>query len=128
MKKFLAVIMSLVMMFSLAVLPVAAAEADLPTDIETSTDADSELDAETEDETVTLDEVFETIELTITLIEDTVRQIHNIVGSILGVLSKECPMCGEIHQISAEEELPGDTEELPEDSEELPEDDSFIIV
>ncbi len=106
MKKFLAVIMSLVMLFSLAALPVAAAEEEAEVEVE---------------ETVTLDEVFDTLVLTVELIEDTIYQIHSIVGSILGMLAKECPMCGEVHQVVAEEESP--EEELPEDFEELPEEE-----
>ncbi len=103
MKKFLAVIMSLVMMFSLAALPVAAAEAEEETKTE---------------ETVTLNDVFETIELTVELIEDTINKVHYIVGTILGMLDKECPLCGEVHEIVIEEEEAPETE-LPEDIEAL---------
>lgn len=104
MKKFLAVIISLVMMFSLAALPVAAAEA--------------EEEANTE-ETITLNDVFETIELTVELIEDTIVKVHYIVGTILGMLDKECPICAEIHQIEIPEQEAPETE-LPEDTEALP--------
>lgn len=103
MKKFLAVIMSLVMMFSLAALPVSAAEAEEETKTE---------------ETVTLDDVFETLELTVELIEDTINKIHYIVGTILGMLDKECPLCAEVHEIVIEEEEAPETE-LPEDIEAL---------
>ena len=71
MKKLLAVIMSVVMAFSIAVVPASAAEK----------------------EEITIDEFFETVEASLDLIEDTINQIHNIVGSILGALGKECPMC-----------------------------------
>lgn len=94
MKKLLAVIMSVVMAFSIAVVPASAAAED-----------------------VTLDDVFTAIDTSIALIEDTIAQIHNIVGSILAVLGKECPMCAEIHEIPEEE---GTTEDvvIPEVSDE----------
>jgi len=103
MKKFLAVIMSLVMMFSLAALPVAAAQAEEETKAE---------------ETITLEEFFETVELTVELIEDTINKIHYIVGTILGMLDKECPLCAEVHQIETPEQEAPETE-LPEDIEAL---------
>ena len=84
MKKFLAVVMTLVMAFSIAVMPASAAD-------------------------VTVEEFFDTVEYSIALIEDTIDQIHNIIGTILGVLGKECPMCTEIHDVnfddSAEEDV-----------------------
>ena len=96
MKKFLAVIMALIMSFSVALVPVCAAE------------------AEVEKEQVTVEEVFSTIENAVLLIKDTIEQVHNIVGQILGVLDKECPMCGAIHELATE----GDDvveEEIPEE-------------
>ena len=66
MKKLLAVIMSVVMAFSIAVVPASAAEK----------------------EEITIDEFFETVEASLDLIEDTINQIHNIVGTILGALGK----------------------------------------
>lgn len=84
MKKFLAVVMTLVMAFSITVMPASAAD-------------------------VTVEEFFDTVEYSIALIEDTIDQIHNIIGTILGVLGKECPMCTAIHEVnfddSAEEDV-----------------------
>lgn len=103
MKKLLAVLMSVVMMFTLVAMPVSAAD-------------------EAADE-ITLEEVVETVELTVDLIKDTLIQVHFIVGTILGILEKECPLCGEIHEVDleagdaengeAEEEAPA----TPEDAE-----------
>lgn len=97
MKKLLAVIMSVVMAFSIAVVPASAAEK----------------------EEITIDEFFETVEASLDLIEDTINQIHNIVGTILGALGKECPMCSEVHEVEfiyGEENGAGDVEiELPEE-------------
>ena len=102
MKKFLAVLMSLVMMFSLAAPAMAAEE-------------------EAKDE-ITLQEVIDTVVLTVELIQDTLIQVHSIVGSILGLLEKECPMCGEIHVYVAEDEEAGDVEDA-ETEETLPEEE-----
>ena len=97
MKKLLAVIMSVVMAFSIAVVPASAAEK----------------------EEITIDEFFETVEASLDLIEDTINQIHNIVGTILGALGKECPMCSEVHEVEfiyGDESETGDVEiELPEE-------------
>ena len=84
MKKILALIMAVIMSFSVALVPVCAA------------------DAEAETEQVTVDDVFNAIETTVKLIIDTIEQVHNIVGQILGVLEKECPMCGVIHELATE--------------------------
>lgn len=78
MKKFLAVIMTIVMAFSLVVVPASAVD-------------------------VTVDDVFTAIETSMALIEDTFNQIHNIVGTILGVLGKECPLCAVVHEVSLED-------------------------
>ncbi len=103
MKKLLAVLMSVVMMFTLVAMPVSAAD-------------------ETKD-TVTFEEFVSTVELTVELIKDTLVKVHYIVGSILGLLEKECPLCGETHIVDfengdaengeVEEEIPA----LPEDAE-----------
>ena len=84
MKKILALIMAVIMSFSVALVPAYAAE------------------AEAETEQVTVDDVFNAIETTVKLIMDTIEQVHNIVGQILGVLEKECPMCGVIHELATE--------------------------
>lgn len=83
MKKFLAVIMALIMSFSVALIPAAAAD-------EAETAAD------------TVEEFFGAVETSVYLIEDTIAQIHNIVGQILAVLDKECPMCGIVHEVASE--------------------------
>lgn len=93
MKKLLAVLMSIVMMFTLAAVPVSAAQ------------------EEAEDE-ITIQDVVDTIILTVELIQDTLIQVHNIVGSILGLLEKECPFCAEIHVYEAED---GADDEIVED-------------
>lgn len=95
MKKLLAVIMTIVMAFSVAVVPVSAAD-------------------------VTVDEFFEAVDTSVALIEDTIAQIHYIVGTILGFLDKECPLCGEVHEAELDLDFGAD-DEVVEDEEELPE-------
>ena len=95
MKKLLAVIMTVVMAFSIAVVPASAAD-------------------------VTVDEFFEAVDTSIALIEDTIYQIHYLVGTILGILDKECPLCGEIHEAELDLDFGAD-DEVVEDEEELPE-------
>ncbi len=99
MKKLLAVIMSIVMAFSIAVVPASAAD-------------------------VTVDEFFEAVETSVALIEDTISQIHNIVGTILGILGKECPMCAEIHELQSEE---GAEDEVVDGEVELPEENTEAV-
>ena len=98
MKKLLAVIMSVVMAFSIAVVPASAA-----------------------DDEVTVEEFFEAIETSIALIEDTIAQVHNIVGTILGVLGKECPMCSEIHEVNLNVDVEVENPELENPEIEAPE-------
>ncbi len=104
MKKFLAVIMALIMSFSVALVPAYAAEAE-----------------EEATQEITVEGVFNAIETAVVLIMDTIEHIHNIVGQVLAVLEKECVFCGEIHEIALEDsQIEAPTEdEAPE--EELPE-------
>ena len=97
MKKLLAVIMSVVMAFSIAVVPASAAD-------------------------VTVDEFFEAVDTSIALIEDTINQIHYLVGTILGILEKECPLCGEIHDAELDlDSLLGSEDDAVEDEAVIPE-------
>lgn len=96
MKKLLAVLMSIVMMFTFVAMPVSAAE-------------------ETAKEEITINDVITTVELTVDMIQDTLVQVHFIVGTILGILEKECPLCGAIHEVDLEndeviEQEPSDPE------------------
>lgn len=106
MKKLLAVIMSIVMAFSIAVVPASAAE-----------------------EEITIDEFFTAVETSIALIEDTITQIHYIVGTILGVLGKECPMCAEVHVVETEEDADDELveDEIIDSEVELPEENTEAV-
>ena len=85
MKKFIALVMALLLTFSIALVPMAA-----------------DADAVAEKEQITAEEVIDAIEKTVILIKDTIDQIHNIVGQIMAALDKECAMCGEMHEIAIE--------------------------
>lgn len=97
MKKLLALVLALVMSFSVALVPAYAADAQAE-----------------ETEEVTVDDFFNAIETTVLLIEDTVYHIHNIVGQIMAVVGEECAFCGEIHEIASEG---GADDEIIEDEE-----------
>lgn len=86
MKKFLALVMAVLLTFSIALVPMAADE-----------------NAAAEADQITVEEVISAIEKTVILIKDTIEQIHNIVGQIMAVLDKECALCGEIHEIALED-------------------------
>lgn len=95
MKKILAVVMAIVMSFSLALVPVSAAQEDVQDGIS---------------ETVVT--AFDAIEKTVDLIMDTIVQVHNIVGQIMAVVGKECVLCGAMHEILPEA---GADDEVAED-------------
>ena len=86
MKKFLALIIAVVMTFSMVAMPVNAIDA-----------------ADIEKFETTANEVFD-------YVEKLIESIHALVGGILGVLDKECPFCTEIH--GAEVILPADPSTL----------------
>jgi hypothetical protein len=90
--------MSIVMMFTFVAMPVSAAE-------------------EAAKEEITINDVITTVELTVNMIQDTLVQVHFIVGTILGILEKECPLCGEAHEVDFSVEAA--PEEAPEAAPEL---------
>ncbi len=74
MKKFLALMIAVVMAFSMVAIPVSAAD----------------VNAEVEKVETTVEEAF-------TFAEKLANAIHKLVGDILAVFDKECPFCDEIH-------------------------------
>lgn len=102
MKKFLAILLALVMSFSVALVPAYAAE------------------AEEEADEITTEEFLGAIETTVYLIQDTIVQVHNIVGQIMAVVGEECAFCGEMHEIALEDGAEGELPEEPTEPE-LPE-------
>ena len=51
---------------------------------------------------MTLDSLEADITALFDYIEKTINAIHNLVGSIMGVLGEECAFCEELHVVEAE--------------------------
>lgn len=83
MKKFLALMIAVVMAFSMVAVPVSAADA--AADIE---------------------KVETTVNDTFSFIENLMEAIHKLVGDILAVFDEECPFCGEVHVSTPDEPTP----------------------
>ena len=104
MKKFLAVLMAVVMTFSMVVISASAVETEEPkiefTGIIGSAEDIYDDIKEGELESA-LDGVF-------ALIEDFYNLVHNLIGSIMAVSGNECAVCGELHGAATEEIVPAD--------------------
>lgn len=85
MKKFLAIMMSVIMAFTLVAFPASAAVAEEDT---TATAAPE----------ISIGDVIDSFVVTVELVQATLLEVHNIVGTIMGMLEKECPMCGVMHE------------------------------
>ena len=86
MKKILALLIAVVMVFSMAAIPASAALSD-------SIDAVSE--------SFNAGDYESTITGVIELAKEFVAAIHDLVGSIMAVLGEECAFCEEIHVLAA---------------------------
>lgn len=97
-KKLLAIMLSLIMVFSMIVMPVSATEIITETPVVEEIVGEETTDEEAaEEESVgEFHEIFEAI-------RNLIEAIHNLVGGIMGNLGKECPFCGEVHEKDAEE-------------------------
>ena len=84
MKKVLALLIAVVMIFSLAAIPASAAVADSAQAIADNFNAG---------------DYFAAIESLFTFAQDLIDAIHNLVGSIMGVLGEECALCETIHVV-----------------------------
>lgn len=84
MKKVIALIIAVVMMFSIVAVPASAAFSD---SLQAVTDSYNAGDYE-----ATLNNLF-------TFVKDFAEAIHNLVGSIMGVLGEECAFCETIHVV-----------------------------
>ncbi len=86
MKKVLALIVAVVMIFSIAAIPASAALADSAQAVTDSFNAG---------------DYFGAIENLFTFVQDCINAVHNLVGSIMGVLGEECAFCETIHVVEA---------------------------
>ena len=80
MKKFLALMIAVVIAFSMVAVPVNASEAN-----------------------VDLEKVETTVNEAFTFADKLANAIHKLVGDILAVFDKECPFCDEIHELTTEQ-------------------------
>lgn len=83
MKKFLALMIAVVMAFSMVAVPVSAADA-----------------------TVDIEKVETTVTDTFDYLGNFMKAVHKLVGDILAVFDKECPLCGKIHVKAPAEDTP----------------------
>ena len=88
MKKILALIIAVVMIFSVAAIPSTAGVADSAQGVVDNYN-DGNYGA--------------ALESAFSFAKDLAKAIHSLVGGILGVLDKECPFCDEIHKTKADD-------------------------
>ena len=93
-KKLIAVVLSVIMIFSMIAVPVSATE----------TITESSKVEEVVDEDTSIEEAADQIGEVFSAIRNLIDAIHNLVGGIMGILGKECPFCDEVHDKDAEEE------------------------
>ena len=101
MKKIIAVVLSLVMAFSLAVMPVGAVSQEEAVD-----------KAEEIVEDVKSGDLYGAVENVYDLLVEIIDAIHSLVGSIMGMAQQECPFCEELHTLSADEEAAPEAPEV----------------
>lgn len=91
-KKLLAIMLSLIMVFTMIAVPVSAAGtiAETPVVEEIVGEETKDEEAAEEESVGEFHEIFEAI-------RNLIEAIHNLVGGITGNLGKECPFCGEVH-------------------------------
>lgn len=99
-KKLIAVVLSVIMIFSMIAVPVSATE----------TITENSKVEEVVDEDTSIEEAADQIGEVFSAIRNLIDAIHNLVGGIMGILGKECPFCDEVH--SKDE---GETEEPDEE-------------
>ncbi len=82
MKKILALLVAVVMVFSIAVIPASAVLSE---------------SAQVVVDNFNAGDYFAAIENTFVLINEFIDEIHALVGNIMAVLGKECAFCNELH-------------------------------
>ena len=86
MKKILALLVAVVMVFSIAVIPASAVLSET---------------AQVVADNFNAGDYFAALENTFDLIREFIDEIHNLVGNIMGVLGEECAFCEQIHTVAA---------------------------
>ena len=85
MKKILALLVAVVMVFSIAAIPVSAVLAETAQGVADTFNSGDYL--------ATLQGVF-------ALVREFIEEIHNLVGNIMGVVGEECAFCNQIHAVA----------------------------
>ena len=101
MKKFLALMIAVVIAFSMVAVPVNATETN-----------------------VDIEKVETTVNEAFTFAENLANAIHKLVGDILAVFDKECPFCDKIHDRTPAEDVPVTPDEPVNPDEPNPEEPS----
>lgn len=97
-KKLLAIMLSLIMVFTMIAVPVSAAGT-----IAEDTAVEEVVGEETTDEEAAEEESVGQFHEIFEAIRNLIEAIHNLVGGIMGNLGKECPFCDEVHEKDVEE-------------------------
>ena len=114
MKKVIAIILSMIMAFSVFYLPVSAQETEVmqETEVQTLSEVDESFE--------TVDHVLTNVQLVLETVVEIIKAVHELVGTILSMFGEVCPMCGEMHDISADIDTPTEPDEPAEpDSTEI---------
>lgn len=105
MKKVIAIILSMIMTFSVFYFPVSAQETEVlqETEVQTLTEVDEAFE--------TVDNVSTNVQLILEMVVEIIKAVHELVGTILSMAGEVCPMCGEMHDLSLDIETPEEPEQ-----------------
>lgn len=95
MKKLIAMLLSVIIAFSVFAVPVSAQQTvtqDLATQSQT-TQTESEIDEAFE----TVDNVLTNVQLILEMVVEIIKTVHELVGTFLSMFGEVCPMCGKLH-------------------------------
>ena len=106
-KKLLAIMLSLIMVFSMIAVVVSATETTIEDTVVEEVVGEETTDEEAaEEESVgEFHEIFEAI-------RNLIEAIHNLVGDTMGALGKECPFCDQVHGDKTDDEIEEPTEPI----------------
>ncbi len=106
-KKLLAIMLSLIMAFSMIAVVVSATETTIEDTVVEEVVGEETTDEEAaEEESVgQFHEIFEAI-------KNLIEAIHNLVGDTMGALGKECPFCDQVHRDKTDDEIEDPTEPI----------------
>lgn len=109
-KKLLAIMLSLIMVFTMIAVPVSAVGT-----IAEDTAVEEVVGEETTDEEAADEETTGQFSGIFDAIRNLIEAIHNLVGNTMGALGKECPFCDKVHDKDEGETEEPDTPEVPDE-------------